>query len=640
MHSVMDETDMPGGFDEYSYYNKFYSSNERDSLLDTICDPSRKNDIAVTDYASSKSFTYGDLVKDSIALAQQIKVPENAASIATFQLPGYDYVRSMLATWMLKKVFVPLQTRHSPRELQYIMLDSKASAVLYSKSDDNEENIQNHHRYDCLNSFGVPLIDTDNIDNSSFLSCKPLAGCWEEGAHISNDPDDGALVLYTSGTTGLPKGVLHTQSSLEHQVKSLVSAWDYSDQDKALHFLPLHHLHGVLNNLLCVLYAGGEVEFIPSAQPHVIYERIAREKKLYSTHDLLKHNLFTHKPANTSMLQQVDEKEGELKKREKKEKKEKGDSKAMRPITIFMAVPTIYSKLLDHAAKPTYPGKTHLTVNMAEMTKLRGDIRDSTLVFPQLRLMASGSAAMPTPVMSRWQRLSQQTLLERYGMTECGMILSNPLEPVEERMPGYVGKPLPFVQCRVVDEDEDGNEVEIPANSDQPGELRVRGPTVFSHYLNKPQETKEAFDWQGWFKTGDIVQQSEEGVYRILGRASSDIIKTKGYKISALEIERELLSFTAIREACVVGEEDETLGQALVAVCVLKTTYREGDNHIAGLDEFLQDRLAHYKRDFKRVHIVEELPRNAMGKINKKTLLLDLGILDDQMMGAEMSRDR
>ncbi len=275
-------------------------------------------------------------------------------------------------------------------------------------------------------------------------------------------------------------------------------------------------------------------------------------------------------------------------------------------------------------------------------------------------------SALPQPVMTQWYDLCGQVLLERYGMTEIGMALSNSYLPVNRRLPGHVGKPLPFVEVRIVSGDADKGESEVEIHrmsgddlwhkvpepsshavsetasafgtkdahaadeeSDSAaGELRVRGPAVFKEYLNKAQFTKESFDNDGWFKTGDVVVfNKKEQAYRILGRASSDVIKSAGYKLSSLEIEREILSYPPVKDCAVVGVPDEALGQALVAViCLNRASGRSDDEETASLAEFLSARLARYKRNFKKVVFVNALPRNAMGKVNKKNLLNDLGI--------------
>ncbi len=221
-----------------------------------------------------------------------------------------------------------------------------------------------------------------------------------------------------------------------------------------------------------------------------------------------------------------------------------------------------------------------------------------------MRLMISGSAALPASVHEEWTALTGQKLLERYGMTEIGMALSNPYDG--ERRPGAVGQPLPGMQVRLKAEsgtivDEEG----------VPGEIQVRGPCVFSEYWNLPETSKESFD-EGWFRTGDMAV-IETSYYRIMGRLSVDIIKSGGYKLSALEIEAALLDHPEIRECAVVGAADETWGEAVAAAVVLEKCRRLT---LESLRDWCRDHLSVYKIP-QRLKVVDKLPRNAMGKVTK-----------------------
>jgi malonyl-CoA/methylmalonyl-CoA synthetase len=215
--------------------------------------------------------------------------------------------------------------------------------------------------------------------------------------------------------------------------------------------------------------------------------------------------------------------------------------------------------------------------------------------------MVCGSAALPVTVLEKWKHISGHILLERYGMTEIGMALSNPLHG--ERKPGYVGKPLPFVAVKIVDET--GSEIQ---ENNLPGELYVKGETVFKRYWNRPEETAKSFD-ESWFKTGDIAEYDDLGYYKILGRNSSDIIKSGGYKISALEIENVILEHADVRECAVVALPSEEWGETIAAAIVGKAS---GDE----LKLWLKDKLAPYKIP-RQFNMITELPRNAMGKVLK-----------------------
>lgn len=194
-------------------------------------------------------------------------------------------------------------------------------------------------------------------------------------------------------------------------------------------------------------------------------------------------------------------------------------------------------------------------------------------------------------------------------MTEIGMALSNPLTATGRRA-GTVGQPLPGVECRIVDE----SGTEVPSG---PGELRVRGPAIFSKYWGRPEATAESFDEQGYFRTGDTVEVSEDGYYSILGRMSVDIIKSGGYKLSALEIEGKLLENEAIHEVAVVGVEDEAYGEVVGAVVVGAPAEALTPD---ALFKWSKGKMAPYKVP-RKVVVVETMPRNAMGKVNKKELV-------------------
>jgi malonyl-CoA/methylmalonyl-CoA synthetase len=253
-------------------------------------------------------------------------------------------------------------------------------------------------------------------------------------------------------------------------------------------------------------------------------------------------------------------------------------------VSVFMSVPTIYHRLIAawDSADP------------AERAR-------RTEACHRVRLMVSGSAALPGPVMDRWREISGHMLLERYGMTELGMVLSNPLHG--DRLPGTVGRPLPTVETRIVD---DGRVVTPPGE----GVLEVRGPSVMREYWNRPEATAEAFH-DGWFVTGDRVGVDASGVHRIIGRESTDIIKTGGEKVSALEIEEVLRHHETIVECAVVGVPDAEWGERVAAAVVASGPVDRDE-----LRAWARPRLARYKIPSLVVQ-VDALPRNAMGKVVK-----------------------
>jgi malonyl-CoA/methylmalonyl-CoA synthetase len=344
------------------------------------------------------------------------------------------------------------------------------------------------------------------------------------------------MILYTSGTTSLPKGVVTTHANIEAQVTMLVNAWEWSSDDHILCVLPLHHVHGIVNVICCAMWSGAICEFLPNFSGEGVFSAFKR---------------------------------GE--------------------INVFMAVPTIYYKLIAHWE----------SLDVAQQTEI------SDILKP-FRLMVCGSAALPVSVMEKWEKISGHILLERYGMTEIGMGLSNPYRG--KRMAGHVGLPLPGVQVRLVD---DVGHI-IP--NDQPGEIQVKGANVFKEYWQREKATKEAFTDDGWFKTGDVAVL-DEGSFKILGRSSMDIIKSGGYKLSALEIEEILRGHPDISDCGVVGIPDDEWGELVVAVLTVKNKNID----LNALNTWMREQMAAYKTP-RRYLIVEELPRNAMGKVTKNDL--------------------
>lgn len=299
-------------------------------------------------------------------------------------------------------------------------------------------------------------------------------------------------------------------------------------------------------------------------------------------------------------------------------------------VSVFMAVPTIYSYLIQEYDK--------LFKKNAQMTEYI--LKHCST---KIRLMISGSAPLPQTTFKRWKEITGQNLLERYGMTEVGMALSNPLhqDKARKRTPCFTGMPLPLVEARIVNY-EDSSDILMqakgefnqglwssegltaPENTGKPeivGNLQIKGPTVFKEYFNNPSATKESFTDDGWFITGDSVAFSHEtNSFKILGRNNVDIIKSRGYKISALEMETKLLEKNEIEDCAVVGLPDEVLGQKIMALIVYRD-YDESKHEeaIADMNVWCKDKFASYSLPV--IKIVENIPRNQMGKVNKVELV-------------------
>jgi acyl-CoA synthetase (AMP-forming)/AMP-acid ligase II len=263
-------------------------------------------------------------------------------------------------------------------------------------------------------------------------------------------------------------------------------------------------------------------------------------------------------------------------------------------ITLFMCVPTVYARLIAYYDEAL----TTQSTAVAEACQ-------------RFRLQICGSAALPSPIKRKWETISGGVvLLERYGMTEIGMALSNGYEP-EKRIDGSVGWALPGVTVRLISTD--GNNRDVTNVDNEPGEIQIKGDNVFLEYWNKPEATTKEFTSDGFFKTGDIAisSQAHQGALFIQGRASVDIIKSGGYKISALDVERELLSLDVIDEAAVVGLEDEEWGQRVAAI--VKLVNGTTDLKLKEMRNMLRKNMAPYKIPTV-LKIVDEIPRNKMGK--------------------------
>ncbi|MFC1730348.1 acyl-CoA synthetase [candidate division KSB1 bacterium] len=472
---------------------------------------------------SEGTYNYGELLGDSAKAAMCLldgRCNLNETRVAFLVSPGYHYTAVQWGIWRAGGIAVPLCVQHPTPEMEYVIEDSDADIVIIQS--------------DVLNK----LQSSEVIKGRRFLCVSDL---FDEPATRSTlpeiAPDKRALILYTSGTTDKPKGVVSTHSNIEAQVQSLITAWKWTKDDYILNVLPMHHIHGIVNVQTCALWSGAVCESLPSFDAGIVWEQFLEEK-----------------------------------------------------LTLFMAVPTIYVKLIA----------AWETVSPDEQEKMSAACR-------KMRLMVSGSAALPVSVLEKWKTISGHVLLERYGMTETGMILSNPLN--SQRRAGFVGTPLPGVDVRLID---DNGAVAAPGSQ---GEVHVKGSNVFHEYWNKPDETKIAFQ-DGWFITGDVCVV-ENGSYRLLGRKSVDIIKTGGYKVSALEIEEVLRTHPDISECAVVGLDDAEWGQRVCAALVLNN---DAEMSLESLREWARELIAVYKIPTV-IQKFDVLPRNTMGKVSKPKIV-------------------
>jgi malonyl-CoA/methylmalonyl-CoA synthetase len=348
------------------------------------------------------------------------------------------------------------------------------------------------------------------------------------GEQALPEAGDVALLAYTSGTTGRPKGAMLTHGNLGANSAALTRAWGWTERDRLLLALPLFHIHGLGVGLHGALYTGSTIELRRRFDAKDVFDTLRRGQA-----------------------------------------------------TMFFGVPTMYTRLIAETE------------------------RRAPEVPPPIRLYVSGSAPLSVQAHARFEQLFGQRILERYGMTETVMNLTNPLDG--ERRPGTVGMPFPGQEARIVDVR--GRQ---PILDERPGEIQVRGPHVFTGYWRQPEATKAAFAEDGWFNTGDLGWRSADGYFTISGRAR-ELIITGGYNVYPREVEEVLLTHPAVAEAAVLGQPDPDYGEQVVAAIVAKPG---AALTAAEVVEHCRDQLASYKKP-RHVFFVEALPRNALGKVQK-----------------------
>lgn len=424
---------------------------------------------------AGRSASYEDLLGAARAVAADVAGAPAFAVTATASL---ETVAAAVGGLLAGVPLVPLPPDAGPAEREHILRDS-----------------------------GAVVVDVDFARRSSGWSGKTPA------------PEDPAMILYTSGTTGAPKGVVLSGAALAADLDALAEAWQWSAEDTLVHGLPLFHVHGLVLGVLGALRTGSRL-------------------------------VHTGRPTP--------------------------EAYAAAGGSLYFGVPTVWSRI---AGAP-----------------------EAAAALSGARLLVSGSAALPAPVFRDLERLTGLRPVERYGMTETLITISG--RAGGEVRPGTVGTPLRGIRTRIAAEP--GAEI---------GELQLTGPTLFAGYLGRPEATADAYTEDGWFRTGDIAAVDEaDGVHRIVGRASIDLIKSGGYRIGAGEIENALLDHPKVTEAAVVGVPDPDLGQRIVAFVVA-----EGVTG-AELTEFVAAHLSVHKRP-REVRFVAAVPRNAMGKPQKKLLL-------------------
>ncbi|MBS2016120.1 MAG: AMP-binding protein [Deltaproteobacteria bacterium] len=492
----------------------------------------RKSATAVIDAHGTSS--YGDVVARSMAVAMHLLRDAGAPSLAGERVgilapPGAAFVEAFFGVLLAGGCAVVLSPIHPRPETQYFCDDAAVTGVLVAKE----------HEAAVAELAGVRAFPLEPIVNGAL---DDAAIAQVERAAKSTPDTSPALQLYTSGTTGKPKGAILTHGNLAIQQTLVGRAWGFGPNDVLLHALPLHHMHGLVIALSTCIGAGAATR-MTTFDAAAIWD-------------------------------------------------------AMKGATVFMAVPAMYHRLFGAFDAADDATRARWSANARA-----------------LRLATSGSAALPVGLADRWRELTGTIPLERFGMTELGVGLTNRLDGARVR--GSVGFPLDTVETRIVGDD--GKDAET-------GELWIRGPSVFAGYHRKNDATTEAFvaDAGGglpWFRTGDTVTRdaSIEGApFRILGRTSVDILKSGGYKISALEIEEVLREHPGVAEVAVVGLADDAWGERVVACVVRRPGAGEGCD-AESLRAFSRKSLAPYKVP-KDVLFLAELPKNALGKVLKPEL--------------------
>ncbi|MDX2598827.1 acyl-CoA synthetase [Streptomyces caniscabiei] len=481
-----------------------------------------------------RSLTYAELAAVTDALAARIR---DAGRVAVWATPTLETAVGVVAALRAGVPAVPLNPKSGQSELGHILKDSAPALVLTAPDAE----------------LPLPLAELERVDID--VQDRPTShGSTSHGSvshgstphpPLADDqtaepaPTAPALVVYTSGTTGPPKGAVIPRRAIATTLDALADAWQWTADDVLVHALPLFHVHGLILGILGPLRRGGAVRHLGR------FDTTAVARELSSG------------------------------------------------ATMLFGVPTMYHRIAE-----TLPGDP-------ELAKALGGAR----------LLVSGSAALPVHDHERIAAATGRRVIERYGMTET--LMNTSVRADGEPRAGTVGVPLPGVELRLVEDDG------IPLTADDGesvGEIQVRGPNLFTEYLNRPDATAAAFTADGWFRTGDMAVRDPDGYVRIVGRKATDLIKSGGYKIGAGEIENALLEHPGVREAAVTGAPDPDLGERVVAWIVPQDPEspppaEELASHVATL-------LSPHKRP-RTVHYLAALPRNDMGKIMKRALTTD-----------------
>ena len=443
---------------------------------------------------------------------------EKGDSVILFIEKTLFFVIAHIALQKIGAISVPLNPGFKKSEMSYFIKDAGAKLILVGS-------YQELMVRDIDPGQKAILIHTDRpYQDLDFFR----AASDEIPPQVEIREDDPGIIMYTSGTTGKPKGAILTQNNLAHNARNVIRAWEITDNDVLCHVLPLYHIHGLCFALHTALIAGAHVLMLDSFSPEKVIEVLSRKEGKY-------------------------------------------------PCTLFMAVPTMYGKLMDY-------------------------LGDSRLHFGHIRLWTSGSAPLPPEDFVKVKEVFGKEPVEREGMSETGINFTNPVRGV--RKPGSIGLPLPGLAVRIVDPDTFQD-----MRPGQTGEIWLKGPAVTPGYWKKPQETAKTFE-NGWFRTGDLGKIDADGYYHLTDRIKQIII-SGGENISPKEIESVINQIGDVVESSVVGIPDEKWGERVVAAVVTKSgsSLNSGDVHA-----YCKQRLHNWKCP-KKIVFLRELPKNTMGKV-------------------------
>ena len=441
--------------------------------------------------------------------------PGDRVSIQVNKSPEVIYI--YLACLRSNLIFHPLNTAYKASELSFFLDDAKPSVFICEKQ-----------MYDSISSLDL-LSKPENIYTLNPDECESIHHIKREGDHeaVACSKDDTAALLYSSGTTGQPKGIMLSHENIGSNALALKEAWNFTQEDTLLHALPIYHVHGLFVALGCVFLSGSKIHWLDTFDVDKVIEFLPK-------------------------------------------------------CTVMMGVPTYYTRLISNP-------------------NLNKDIVGN------IRVFVSGSAPLLEDTFNKFHSKTGHFILERYGMTETNIICSNPIKG--KRKAGTVGLPLKDQKLRVVDNNS------INLDEGEIGNIQVNGPNVFNGYWNLPDKTKEDFSVDNFFNTGDKGFIDKDGYLTIVGR-SKDMIISGGLNVYPIEIESIIDDFEGVDESAVIGVKDDDLGEKVVAVIVKKTGAEISKD---ALISSLKKDIAGFKVP-KNIIFVEELPRNAMGKVQKNIL--------------------